>query len=57
MPMVRWGVLVRRGITADVDAESASSGLTRADGSMLSVLRLMAERTNYDMASQVYHGE
>ena len=38
--------------TADADAESASSGLAGADGSVSSVLRLVDERTNYDMACE-----
>ena len=33
---------------ADADAKSASSGLTGADRSVSSVLRLVDERTNYD---------
>lgn len=37
---------------ADADAESASSGLAGADGSVSSILRLVDERTNYDMACE-----
>ena len=38
--------------TADADADSAGSGLAGADGSVSSVLRLVDERTNYDMACE-----
>ena len=38
--------------TADADAESASSGLAGGDGSVSSALRLVDERTNYDMACE-----
>ena len=40
-------------VTADADAKSASSGLTRANGSMLSVLHLVDKHTNYDLVCKL----
>jgi hypothetical protein len=47
------GAGVRAIATADADEKSASSGLTGADGSVSSVLRLVDERTNYDLACKL----